>query len=190
MGWKDRFIIRGKYGKWWELGHHVNPDFPDQLYMDEHAVRARAGLLNVVTWIAIINVWEWKEPDIVLILFPLVAWEFLTSLIVGLTPISPFGIVGTLMAIAMHPEPLWKPAKPKRFAWAIGLVLSTLCFIWVSIRKDLGPDVYYPLVRTTVVLCNLATWFESANGFCFGCFIYNTVIVPMYKLEECSECKL
>jgi len=27
MGWKDRFIIRGKYGKWWELGHHVNPDF-------------------------------------------------------------------------------------------------------------------------------------------------------------------
>ena len=78
----------------------------DQLYMDEHAVRARAGLLNVVTWIAIINVWEWKEPDIVLILFPLVAWEFLTSLIVGLTPISPFGIVGTLMAIVMHPEPV------------------------------------------------------------------------------------
>ena len=27
MSWKDRFIIRGKYGKWWELGHHVNPDF-------------------------------------------------------------------------------------------------------------------------------------------------------------------
>jgi len=27
MSWKDRFIIRGKYGKWWELGHHINPDF-------------------------------------------------------------------------------------------------------------------------------------------------------------------
>jgi thiol-disulfide isomerase/thioredoxin len=37
----DRLIIRGKYGKWWELGHHVNPDFPDQVYMDE--VSARAG---------------------------------------------------------------------------------------------------------------------------------------------------
>jgi len=50
MTFMDRFVIRGKYGKWYELGHHVNPDFPDQIYMDEHAVRARAGLLNVVTW--------------------------------------------------------------------------------------------------------------------------------------------
>jgi len=27
MSFMDRFIIRGKYGNWWELGHHVNPDF-------------------------------------------------------------------------------------------------------------------------------------------------------------------
>ena len=46
----DRLIVRGRYGKWYELGHHVNPDFPEQIYMDEHAVRARAGLLNIVTW--------------------------------------------------------------------------------------------------------------------------------------------
>lgn len=157
--------------------------------MDEHAVRARAGLLNVVTWVAIINVWFWKEPDYVKFLFPIVAYEFLTSMFVGLTPISPFGVIGTLMAIAMHPEPLWKPAKPKRFAWMIGLVLSSLCFIFVMLRNELG-GAYIYLVRTTVCLCNIATWFESANGFCFGCFIYNTVLVPMYKLEECSECKL
>lgn len=79
--------------------------------MDEHAVRARAGLLNIVTWIALMNVFTWQNPDLVLILFPIVAYEFLTSMFVGLTPISPFGIVGTLMSIAMHPEPLWKPAK-------------------------------------------------------------------------------
>jgi len=157
--------------------------------MDEHAVRARAGLLNVVTWVAVINVWEWKDPDIVLILFPIVAYEFLTSMVVGLTPISPFGVVGTLMSIILHPEPLWKPAKPKRFAWLIGLVLSTSCFIFVAVREELG-GAYLPLVRTTVCLCNIATWFESSLGFCFGCFIYNSVLVPVYKLEECSECKL
>lgn len=27
MSKMDRFIIRGRYGKWWELGHHINPDF-------------------------------------------------------------------------------------------------------------------------------------------------------------------
>lgn len=34
MSFMDRLLIRGGYGKWWELGHHVNPDFPDQVYMD------------------------------------------------------------------------------------------------------------------------------------------------------------
>ena len=190
MSWVDRLIIRGKYGKWWELGHHVNPDFPDQIYMDEHAVRARAGLLNYVTWVAIINVWFWKEPDYVQWLFPIVAYEFITSMIVGLTPISPFGILGTLMAIVLHPEPYWKPAKPKRFAWFIGFCLAFMCFMFVTYRKNLDRDIYLILVKATVITCNLATWFESSNGFCFGCFIYNTVLVPMYKLEECSECKL
>jgi len=190
MSAMDRFIIRGKYGKWWELGHHVNPDFPDQLYMDEHAVRARAGLLNVMTWIAIINVWFWREPDYVQWLFPIMGYEFLTSMFIGLTPISPFGLLGTVFAIAFHPEPLWKPARPKRLAWGIGLTLAIMCFFFVTFRAEIGKDVYLPLVKATVLTCNVATWFESANGFCFGCFIYNTVVVPMYKLEECSECKL
>ena len=190
MSMMDRFIIRGKYGKWWELGHHVNHDFPDQIYMDEHAVRARAGLLNIMTWIAIINVFFWKEPDYVQWLFPIVGYEFLTSMFIGLTPLSPFGILGTLMSILFHPEPLWKPARPKRLAWGIGLVLSLTCFMLVTFRNEIGRDAYLPLVRATVMMCNVATWFESANGFCFGCFIYNTVVVPMYKLEQCSECKL
>jgi thiol-disulfide isomerase/thioredoxin len=190
MTFMDRFIIRGKYGKWWDLGHHINPDFPDQIYMDEHAVRARAGLLNIMTWIAIINVFFWKEPDYVQWLFPIVAYEFITSMIVGLTPISPFGVLGTLMAIVLHPEPHWKPAKPKRFAWLIGFLLSLSCFFWVTFRKELGSAAYKPLVKATVITCNVATWFESSLGFCFGCFIYNSVVVPIYKLEECKECKL
>jgi len=165
--------------------------FSTQIYMDEHAVRARAGLLNIVTWVAIINVWFWQEPDYVQWLFPIVAYEFITSMTVGLTPISPFGILGTLFAVAFHPEPLWKPARPKRLAWGIGFCLSFMCFMFVTFRSRFAnKDVYLGLVKATVLMCNMATWFESANGFCFGCFIYNTVVVPMYKLEECSECKL
>ena len=186
----DRLIIRGKHGKWWELGHHVNPDFPDQIYMDEHAVRARAGLLNIFTWIAIINVFFWKETDYVQWMFPLIAYEFVSSSVVGLTPISPFGILGSLLSVALHPEPHWKPARPKRLAWLIGFTLSFMCFMFVTFRDQLGPAAYKPLVKTTVLTCNIATWFESSNGFCFGRFIYNTVVVPMYKLEECAECKL
>jgi len=57
----DRLVKRGKYGKWYELGHHVNPTKPEEMYMDEHAVRIRAGLLNIITWMALINVSAGRE---------------------------------------------------------------------------------------------------------------------------------
>lgn len=185
----DRLIIRGKYGKWWELGHHSNPEKPDEIYMDEHAVRARAGILNIITWIAIINVFFWKEPKFVYVLFPLVSFEFMTSMTFGLTPIAPVGFLGSLLAIALYDKPHWKPARPKRFAWAIGLFLATSCLTFFLFRKDLG-EAYIPLVGLSVLSCNLATWLESACGFCLGCFIYNTYLTKWFHLEECQECKI
>jgi len=53
---KDRLIIQRKYGKWWELGHHSNVEKPHEMYMDEHAVRTRAGIVNVITWLALMYI--------------------------------------------------------------------------------------------------------------------------------------
>eukprot|EP00538_Stauroneis_constricta_P006829 CAMPEP_0119565700 /NCGR_PEP_ID=MMETSP1352-20130426/30915_1 /TAXON_ID=265584 /ORGANISM="Stauroneis constricta, Strain CCMP1120" /LENGTH=435 /DNA_ID=CAMNT_0007614681 /DNA_START=113 /DNA_END=1420 /DNA_ORIENTATION=+ len=191
MSAMDRLIIRGKYGNWWELGHHANPSKPEEMYMDEHAVRARAGLLNVITWIALMNVFFWNDKVYVQVLFPLVAWEFLTSMTLGLTPVSPIGVLGTLLSIALHPEgPYWKPAKPKRFAWFIGLTLACTCLTLFVLRKDIGEPYYKPLIACVVLTCNVATWLESSVGFCLGCFIYNNYLVKWFELEECEECKL
>jgi len=187
---KDRLIISGKYGKWWQLGHkNVNPEKPTEMYMDEHAVRARAGILNVITWLALMNVFFFRNHILVKVLFPLMAFEFLMSSIFGLTPLAPVGFVGTLLAILLHPEPFWKPAKPKRFAWLVGLTLAVLCFTFFSIRDQLG-DAYKPLVALVVFTCNFFTWLESSCGFCVGCFVYNTFLTKWLGLEECSECKL
>jgi thiol-disulfide isomerase/thioredoxin len=186
----ERLWIHGKYGNWWELGHHSNPEKPDQIYMDEHAVRIRAGILNTVSWVAIINIFFWKESLMLYILYPIVAWEFILSSFTGLTPLAPIGTLSTLLAIVLQPEPHWKPAKPKRFAWMIGLSLATTCLIIFLFRKELGPDLYRPLMGAVAFTCNAATWLESSAGFCIGCYIYNTFLVPMYNLEECSECKL
>jgi hypothetical protein len=98
--------------------------------------------------------------------------------------------LGTLLAMKLNPEPLWKPAKPKRFAWAIGLTLASLCLTWFLIRERLG-DAYQPVITATVIACNIATWLESSCGFCLGCYIYNNYLVKWFDhLEECSECKL
>lgn len=186
---KDRLIISGKYGKWWELGHHSNSDKPAEMYMDEHAVRARAGILNIITWLALMNIFFFKNHVLVKVLFPLIAYEFLSSSIFGLTPLAPIGFIGTLLAILLHPKPYWKPAKPKRFAWLVGLFLSVCCFTFFSLREELGA-AYKPLVALVVFTCNFFTWLESSCGFCVGCFVYNTFLTKWFDLEECSECKI
>lgn len=188
-GW-DRLLIGGEYGKWWSLGHKANPEHPDEVYMDEHAVRIRAGMLNSVTWVALMNVFFMNELTVVKVLWPIVVWEFLTSSLFGLTPLAPMGTASTLLAMVLQPKPLWKPAKPKRFAWMVGLTLACICFTFVMIGKDDLGSAYKPLVATVVFMCNIFTWLESACGWCFGCFVYNTYLAPWFNLEECSECKI
>lgn len=48
----ERIWIHGRHGNWWQLGHkNVSEVHPGEMYMDEHAVRMRAGLLNIITWL-------------------------------------------------------------------------------------------------------------------------------------------
>ncbi|CAJ1938900.1 unnamed protein product [Cylindrotheca closterium] len=186
----ERIWISGKHGNWWQLGHrNVSEVHPGDMYMDEHAVRTRAGLLNIVTVVALMNVFFIEDPELVNIIFPLVAWEFTSSLIFGLTPFAPLGWIGTIMSTILQPTPLWKPANPKRFAWAIGLMLATTCFILVQYRKELGA-AYKPSVTAVAFTCFLATWLEGNAGFCVGCFLYNNVLTKYFHYEECNECKL
>eukprot|EP00526_Cylindrotheca_closterium_P011082 CAMPEP_0113654640 /NCGR_PEP_ID=MMETSP0017_2-20120614/29264_1 /TAXON_ID=2856 /ORGANISM="Cylindrotheca closterium" /LENGTH=385 /DNA_ID=CAMNT_0000567801 /DNA_START=430 /DNA_END=1587 /DNA_ORIENTATION=+ /assembly_acc=CAM_ASM_000147 len=186
----ERLWIHGRHGNWWQVGHrNVSELHPEDMYIDEHAVRARAGLLNICTVVMLMNVFFIQEPDLVTYAFyPFVAWEFLSSLVFGLTPFSPLGWLGTLCATILHPKPLWKPANPKRFAWAIGMTLATTCMVFVQFRKDMGA-VYKPAVAAVVFTCFVATWLEGNLGFCVGCYLYNEVIVGYFDREECVECK-
>lgn len=186
----ERIWIHGRHGNWWQLGHkNVSEVHPNGMYMDEHAVRMRAGLLNIITWAALMNIFFMSNQVLVRVIFGLVTWEFVTSMIFGLTPFAIMGWIGALMAVALQPAPLWKPARPKRFAWLIGLTLATSCFILVQFKEELG-NAYKPAVATIALMCNAATWFEGNAGFCFGCFLYNNLFVKYFKYEECKECKL
>lgn len=70
IGWR-----RWMSTPWYSLGHRLPGK--SGLWMDEHVVRARAGLLNILSWTALINILFLKEPTIVYILYPFVCWEFL-----------------------------------------------------------------------------------------------------------------
>lgn len=165
----DRLIIRGKYGKWWEPGHHANPEHPEQVYMDEHAVRIRAGFLNIISWLAVTNIFIWKEPKFVAAVYPLAAFEFLASANFGMTPIAPLGVISTIIASILQPVPYWKPAKPKRFAWYIGLALATSCLTMSCCERK--KTRICSLLSLPRCFDMLATWLESSAGFCLGCFV-------------------
>jgi thiol-disulfide isomerase/thioredoxin len=151
----ERIWIHGRHGNWWQLGHkNVSEMHPKEMYMDEHAVRMRAGLLNIITWLAVGNVFWMSEPTLAAVIFGIVAWEFVFSMLFGLTPFAPLGWIACLMSIVLQPAPLWKPASPKRFAWLIGLTLALTCFIMVQFRDEMG-SAYKPAVATVALTCNV-----------------------------------
>lgn len=106
QGW-DRFLTGGKTsggglssGGLLSLGHKgVVPDRGDEdtLWMDEHAVRIRAGILNIFAWVSIINVFYEKNPYVAWPLIMIAMWEFLASTLFGLTPLAPIGTLATLL---------------------------------------------------------------------------------------------
>ena len=57
-------------------------------------------------------------------------------------------------------------AKPKRFAWTLGLVMS---FAMMVITNS---DIHGALPRTICLICLVLMWLESVLGLCLGCEIH------------------
>jgi hypothetical protein len=144
------------------------------LQVNETATRARAGLLNVLSATTIFILIAAPQLDPVIYVGPLVIFDMFIAAALGLTPLSPTGILGTLLT--MRIRPVWKPAKPKRFAWTLGGSLGVLC---------LGMRLYHvdnSWIIGVVAICFMLTWLEAVLGFCVGCWVYA-------RLFECEVCE-
>lgn len=63
--------------------------------------------------------------------------------------------------------PLYVGAAQKRFAWAIGLTLSTAMFIHIVLI-----NAYGIITGLSCLICMILMFFELAFGICIGCKIY------------------
>lgn len=166
------------------LGHKgINPSRPDDMYMDENAVRARAGIFNILSMLVLTNLTFLKWRFLLPIIYPIVCADFFFASIFGLTPLAPVGTLACSLVWLLHPEPHWKPAKPKRFAWIIGILLVNTCFVGWLLESTY---VQY----SAACMCFLATWLEASAGFCLGCFLYNNMVVPLMRWDVCHECTM
>ncbi|MGI2260660.1 DUF4395 domain-containing protein [Shewanella sp. GXUN23E] len=145
------------------------------LRVNETATRARAGLLNILSMLTIfILLWQ-PELDPVIYVGPYVIVDMTMAALFGLTPLSPSGLVGT--AITMKLPPLWKPAKPKQFAWTLGAIMGVTCLVFRLLDFPAG------WLLAVLGICFVLTWLEAVLGFCVGCWLHA-------KLFGCEICRL
>jgi hypothetical protein len=157
---------------WYSMGQRV-PGF-ETPRVNEIATRARAGMLNVLSTTTILLLVFAPQLDPVVYVGPLVIFDMFLAAFTGLTPLSPFGLLGT--AMTMHLRPLWKPVAPKRFAWTLGGTLGVVC---LSMRLLHFSNAWLVGVVST---CFVLTWLEVALGFCVGCWMHKT----FFGCEECE----
>jgi hypothetical protein len=134
---------------------------------NENEVRAAAGLTMVTGAVAFSYAYFDKQYVPLQVVASLFFVEFLIRTTVGIH-YSPFGLIARAMTSRRSPE--WVSAKPKRFAWSLGLGMAFA----MTVITNSGIRGYLP--RTICLICLTLMWLESALGLCLGCKIHGLLV--------------
>jgi hypothetical protein len=134
---------------------------------DENEARAAAGLTMVIGAAAFSAAYFAQDYVPLQIASTLFFVEFLIRVTTGLR-YSPMGILARLMTRDNPPE--WVSAKPKRFAWTIGLGLS------FSMMVITNSGIRGWLPRSICLVCLTLMWMESVLGLCLGCKLHGLLV--------------
>lgn len=134
---------------------------------NEHEVRAAAGLTMVLGAVVFVYAYFDKEFVPIRIVATVFFIDFLIRVTVGLR-YSPTGIVAR--RLVRRQEPQWASAKPKRFAWTLGLMMA------LSMTIITNSGIQGVLPRTICLICLTLMWMESVLGICLGCEIHGFLV--------------
>jgi hypothetical protein len=143
--------------------------------LNEREIRASAGILFVVMLISLMFILF--KQNFLMIKYVIIVFLSDFILRVFVSPrFSPLLIIGRLIVSRQVPE--YVGAAQKKFAWKIGLALSTLMFFLMVILNS-----YSIITGLTCLVCLVFLFFESSFGICLGCLFYSF----FYK-EEAHYC--
>ena len=108
--------------------------------------------------------------------------DFLIRVTAGLER-SPSGLVARWMTRRQAPQ--WVSAKPKRFAWSLGVIIA------LAMATITNSGIHGPLPRTICLICLTLMWMEAVLGLCLGCEIYGVMVrrgwrAPDEAFEVCA----
>ena len=150
---------------------------------NENEVRAAAGITMVTGAVAFSYAYFEKNYTPLQVVATFFFVEFLIRVTAGLR-YSPTGLVARVLTSGRPPD--WVSAKPKRFAWTIGLGLA----FSMTIITNSGIRGYLP--RTICLICLTMMWLESALGLCVGCELHRQLVKRGWAnddagIERCAD---
>ena len=151
----------------------VRTPFEFPAVVNEKAARAVAGLVVLVAAVALLTGWLWLSA--------VLAVGFALRVASG-PRFDPFGQLATKVIAPRLGEPVLVPGPPKRFAQAIGLVLTLVA---TGLLVAGLPVVTTALLGILLVFATL----ESAFGFCAGCYAFGLLMrAGLVPEETCAAC--
>lgn len=150
---------------------------------DERRVRAAAGITLALGAVAFVFAYFGKEYLPIKLVTAFFFVEFLLRVTRGLGA-SPVGLLARLLTWGR--PPLWVSARPKRFAWTLGLAMS------LAMTVITHADIRGALPLSICLLCITLMWLEAVLGLCVGCEIYGLFvrrgwIAADHAVEICSR---
>jgi hypothetical protein len=133
--------------------------------LNEREIRASAGILFLATFISLILILFKSNFLPIKYVITLFLTDFIIRVFVN-PRFSPTLIIGRLIVRNQVPE--YVGARPKRFAWMIGMALSATMFIFMVVVNS-----YSPITGIVCLLCLVFLFFESAFGICLACKFYS-----------------
>ncbi|MBC7739909.1 MAG: DUF4395 domain-containing protein [Candidatus Saccharibacteria bacterium] len=134
---------------------------------EEGQVRAAAGLTLALGAVAFTYAYFVQIYGPIQIVTTLFFFEFLIRITAGIN-YSPFGMIAHWMTRRNPPQ--WVSAKPKRFAWTLGLVMSLAMMIITN------TGIRGPLPLTICLICLTLMWLEAVLGLCVGCKMHRFLV--------------
>jgi hypothetical protein len=134
---------------------------------NENEVRAAAGITLVIGAVAFSVAFFRRQYIPLQVVSSFFFLEFLLRVTVGI-PYSPVGVVSRVLMRGRAPQ--WVSAKPKRFAWTLGLAIGFA----MTIITNSGIRGWLP--RSICLICLTLMWMESVLGLCLGCEIHGFLV--------------
>jgi len=145
----------------------------DYLVINERDARASAGIMFLLGLLSLFSVFTlrtllWAELFTITFIFEFFMRTFINP------KYAPYMLLGGI--IVSNQKPDWVEAKPKKFAWALGMVLGAIMTYYIVF------DIISLWRLGICLVCLVLLFLESVFGICLGCLLYHRLNI---KLQSC-----